>query len=71
MPRLSIETRQRVVTWWQRLRDEGVQISKTSLSLLVAKFKNTGLIKYKHRAPKPTILTRQHYEFIDEVMSMN
>ena len=81
MPRLSIETRQRVVTWWQcgvtikevhqRLKDEGVQISKTSLSLLVKKFKNTGLIKDKHRTPKPTILTRQHYEFIDDVMSKN
>ena len=38
---------------------------------MVEKFKNTGLIKDKHRAPKPTILTRQYYEFIDEVMSKN
>ena len=81
MGRMSVDTRQRVIVWWQkgvkvkeihqRLREEGIRVSITSLWLLVGKFRKTGFIKDLPRASRPSISVREHYEFIDECMAEN
>ena len=81
MGRLTIETRQRVVMLWRsgwkirdihrRLREEGTSISETSLYLLVSKFAKTGLVRDIKRSPRPSILSQEHYEFIDSAMEKN
>ena len=80
MGRMSVDTRQRVIVMWQKgvkvkeihqhLREEGIRISITSL-WFVGKFRKTGFIKDLPRASRPSILVREHYEFIDECMVEN
>ena len=49
-------------------KEEGICVLITSLWLLVGKFRKTGFIKDLPRASRPSILVREHYEFIDECM---
>ena len=79
MGRMSMETRQRVVHLRQsgikdirtQLQEEGVKVSDTSLYILLGKFSKTGKICDLHRTSRPRILTQEHYEFVDKVMSVN
>ena len=81
MGRMSMETRQRAVTLWQRgakvqdihnrLKEEGIVVSETSLYLLIGKFVKSGKIKDKKRESRPSILKQEHYEYIDRAMIEN
>ena len=52
----------------QRLKEEGSTVSRTSLSLLLKKYKSTGSVKDRPRAHRPKILKDEHYAFIDEAL---
>ncbi len=78
MTRLAIESRQRVIILSKngftlgeikaRLEEEGIHISKTSLCLLIKKYRETGSIADRPRARVPKKLTDEHYVFIDNAL---
>ena len=81
MPRMSLETRQRVVTMRQkgftvktvreRLESEGISVSKEGILRLLKKFKLTGSVKDQPRRSRPKAFTIEHYEFIDNTITQN
>ena len=80
MGRLDYCTRSKVVDFWQRnyqlryiqahLSEEGIQVSKKSLCLLIKKYKNTGSVADACKARRPRKL-QEHYRFIDDAMAEN
>ena len=64
MARMSMETRRRVIVLFKRgfklkkikarLEEESIRVSKTSLCLLIKKYKTTGMIADKVRPPAKT-----------------
>lgn len=52
-----------------KLEEEGIVVSKTSLCLLIKKFKTTGTVADHRPIPRPRKLKEVHYRFIDERMS--
>lgn len=81
MPRLTIETRNRVVILAEsglkvprikeRLHAEGIAVSQKTLYALLKTFKATGSIARKQRAKRPSRLSNEQYIFIDNAMSTN
>lgn len=80
MGRLDYSTRSWVVDLWQgnyrlryiqaHLNEEGIEVSKKGLCLLIKKFKNTGTVADARRARRPC-KQDQHYRFIDDAMAEN
>ena len=79
MARMSMETRRRVIVLFKRgvrlkkikarLEEEGIKVSKTSLCLLIKKYKTTGMIADKIRPPAKTKkLELEHLCLIDEAL---
>ena len=78
MTRLAIDSRRRVVILSKngytlreikaRLEEEGMHISKTSLCLLLKKYRETGNVVDRPRARAPKKLTDAHYVFIDNAL---
>ena len=78
---MSISVRAQVVLMWKAghqlkriqavLQEEGTQVSKTSLCLLIKKFKNTGSVADNRIMPRPRKLDHEHLKFIDECMASN
>ena len=78
MPRMSLETRRRVIIFSKsgyKLKEikarleEGIEVSKTSLCLLIKKYKATGTIADKVRPPAKTKkLELEHLCLIDEAL---
>jgi len=54
-----------------RLKEEGVHMSKTSLCLLLKKYRETGSVVDRPRARVHKKLTNQHYVFIDQCLENN
>ena len=81
MPRLGVETRERVVTLkqqgytfksiQQRLEEEGITVTMKTLYLLVTKHTHTGSVLDRHRAKRARILTDQHYRTMDKALAEN
>ena len=81
MPRLSQETRSRVVLLGkkgfsvrqirERLKEDGVVISRRALFKLFAKYRRTGTVADLQRAARPGKLTTEQYRFIDKAMTDN
>ena len=80
MPRLSIETRTRVVLLAEsyavgeiqkRLQEEGIAVSKTSICLLIKKYKERGTVQDLRWYRAPTLLSNLHYRFIDTELAVN
>ena len=80
MGRMSLEVRRRVIVLHQKgfklkeikehLADEGITISKTSLCLLIKKYKTTGLIADRSRKPSAERkLDLEDLCFIDQAIS--
>lgn len=79
MPRLSKETRSRVVLLRskgfsvgkirKRLEEDGIHVSRRALFKLFAKHRRTGTVADLPRAARPKKLTTEHYKFIDEAMT--
>ena len=79
MPRLSVETRQRVTTLRDagykykeikaKLKEEGIVVSRTTLSLLVKKYQETGRVADRPSGRKPKKLHDEHYIFIDKALA--
>ncbi len=79
MARLTLETRSRVVYIWQkgfrlkaiqeRLKEEGVEVSKKSLCLLIKKFKTTGSVRDNRTWTPPRLLQDIHLRFIDQALA--
>ena len=79
MARMSMETRRRVIVLFKRgltlkkikarLEEEGIRVSKTSLCLLIKKYKSTGMIADKIRPPAKTKkLDLEHLCLIDKAL---
>ena len=78
---MSYSTRSQVITMWKlnyslkkikaRLEEEGIVVSKTSICLLIKKYKATGLVADHRPHQQPRKLQDIHYRFIDERMSEN
>jgi len=51
-----------------RLEEEGIHTSKTSLCLLLKKYRETGSVVDRPRARVPKKLRNQHYAFIDQCL---
>lgn len=51
--------------------EEGIIVSRTSLCLLIKKFKSTGSVADYRPIPRPKKLKNEHYRFIDEKMAEN
>lgn len=81
MPRLSRETRSRVVLLKskgfsvkrieERLKEDGICVSRRSLFKLFAKHRRTGTVADLPRPARPKKLSTEQYEFIDEAMTEN
>ena len=81
MGRLSLEARARVVHLWrakftvkqiiERLAEEGVEVSRTAIYNLIAKFHKTNSVGDIKRRPRVRILKDEHYRFVDELMAKN
>ncbi len=81
MGRMSMQTRSRVVLMVEagfrlgvihkRLQDEGIQVSKTSLCLLIKKYREKGTVRDLRWYKPPRLLSEVHYRFIDEEMAKN
>ena len=79
--RLDLRTRERVVLLKkqgytyreiaQRLKEENVVVSIKSLYLLVTKYRNTNSVVDRPRRRRPRLLSREHYIFIDNQLSLN
>ena len=79
MGRMSIDTRSRVVFLWQkgykwksiheRLVEEGIEVSKTSLYRLIKKFRETGSVHDNRTWKPPRKLEDIHLRFIGQVMA--
>ena len=75
---MSLQIRERVITLHNsgfRLKDiqallklERINISKTSLCLLIKKYKRFGIITDKLRSAQPQKLTLEHLQVIDEAL---
>ena len=81
MPRLLIETRNRVVHLHERgysvapiverLQEEHTIISRVTLYKLLKKYKERGSVGDRARWPRSTKLEHEHLVFIDNVMAQN
>lgn len=78
MGRMSYSTRNRVITMWKlkytlkkiKARLEGVvHVSKTSLCLLIKKYKATGSVADYRPTARPKKVKEIHYQFIDGQMA--
>ena len=79
MPRMSLNTRSRVIAMWQanfslnkiqsRLEEESIVVSKTSICILIRKYKLTGSVADFRPIPPPRKLKEEHYRFIDDCMA--
>ena len=54
-----------------RLKEEDYCVSRTTLSLLMKKFRSSGSVKDRPRAHKPKILKDEHYAFIDAALDQD
>lgn len=81
MARMSLQTRERVITLHKsgfRLKDiqalvklEGINVSKTSLCLLIKKYKRFGIITDELRLAQPRKLTSEHLQLINEALEQD
>ena len=81
MGRMSIATRNRVVSLWKsgfkiskiqnRLLKENITVSKKSLCLLLRKYRQTGSVADYRTTKPPKKLQENHYRFIDNAMADN
>ena len=81
MPRLSIESRKRIVSLHscgfsvpsivQRLKQEKVAVSQRAVYNLVEKFRLKGVVKDLPRRKKGSILTEEMKIFIEEELTKN
>lgn len=81
MPRLSIESRKRIVALHscgfsvpcivQRLKQEKVAVSQRAVYNLVEKFRLKGVVKDLPRRKKASILTEEMKMFIEEELTKN
>ena len=81
MPRLSYELRARIMNMWrakftvkeivERLAEEGVKTSRTTIYNLLSKFQKTNSIADIKRRPRSRRLDEEHYRFVDETMAQN
>ena len=80
MGRMTVDVRQRVVNMWRkkvklkdiqsRLKEEDITVSKTSLCLLIKKYKETGTVADRQRPPSVTKkLKLHHLVLIDEALA--
>lgn len=79
MPRLSLDSRSRVILLWQkgfrlkaiqqRLKEEGTTVSKTALCQLIKKFRTTGSVRDCRTWKPPRKLQDMHLRFIDQAMA--
>ena len=78
---LSYELRARIMNMWrakftvkeivERLTEEGVKTSRTTIYNLLSKFWKTNSIVDIKRRPRSRRLSKGHYRFVDEVMAQN
>ena len=78
---MSVETRQQAILLWKggmkisniqsRFKNEGIEVSKVSLYLLISKYVKNGKILDMNRTSREPILKTTHYEFIDKAMIDN
>ena len=79
MGRMTLETRRRIVNFSRlgmrlkniqlRLVEEGISVSKTSLCLLLKKYKETGTLADRIRPPSQTKKLRlEHLRLIDQAL---
>ena len=81
MPRLSLETRRRVVTLFEkgvsvrdihkRLEEENFVVTKQTLYQLIQKFKRDGVIVDLPRRKRPRKITSEMLEMIDNALKQN
>ena len=81
MGRMTLETRRRVITLHSdgvklkdiqsHLKGEGIAVSKTSLCLLIKKYKNYGVISDFPRPLKETILSPELLMMIDDAVAQD
>ena len=81
MPRLSLETRRRVVTLFEkgisvrdihkRLEEENFVVTKQTLYRLIQKFKRDGVIVDLPRRKRPRKITSEMLEMIDNALKQN
>ena len=81
MGRMSLSARARVVIMWKQrfalqkiqaiLREEGTEVSKTSLSLLIKKFTRTGSVEDHRTVQRPQKLSHEMVQFLDSAMASN
>ena len=55
----------------ERLRKEGIKVTRRSLYLLIKKYKETGSYVDRPRAPRKRQLTEEHYSFINQAVATN
>ena len=55
----------------KRLQEEGISVSKTSLCLLLKKYKERGTVQDLRWYRAPTLLSNLHYRFIDTEVAVN
>ena len=76
---MSLDTRRRVITLHKRglklkdiqlrLKEEDIAVSKTSLYLLIKKFRREGIVTDRFKRPsRPPKLTAQHLQLIDDAL---
>lgn len=78
---MSADTRSRVIVLWrsglsvlkikERLREEGVKVTRKSLYILLKKYQETGSLADRARKHRRKQLEQEHYNFIDETVSGN
>ena len=54
-----------------RLAEEGVKASRTTVYKLLSKFQKTNSIADIKRRPRSRRLSEEHYRFVDELMAEN
>ena len=79
MARMSMETRRRVINLHNngfklkdiqfRLKEESIVVSKTSLCLLIKKYKRRGFISDLPRPVRPKKLSPEHLIMIDDAVA--
>jgi transposase len=82
MPKLSLYARQRIVTLYftkgvnvtniaKLLKEEGIKVSRSAVSLFVSRYKKSGSLQDANRSGRKSKITDEHLNFIDNKMKEN
>ena len=82
MPKLSLYARQRIVTLYftkgvnvtniaKLLKEEGIKVSRSAVSLFVSRYKKSGSLQDANRSGRKSKITNEHLNFIDNKMKEN